>query len=94
VIVARERIEARQVILPDQLETKSLLLSEVPSGAVFRLEDAAGKFTLQPFEAGQPLLAQSLASISPSAGGSITTTSKLAALLPPTRSAWCRRRDC
>jgi Flp pilus assembly protein CpaB len=83
VIVARERIEARQVILPEQLETKSLLLSEVPSGAVFRLEDAAGKFTLLPIEAGQPLLAQNLVSISPGAGGSITTTSKLAALLPP-----------
>lgn len=82
VIVARERIDARQVILPEQLETKSLLLSEVPSGAVFRLEDAAGKFTLLPIEAGQPLLAQNLVSISPGAGGSITTTSKLTALLP------------
>ena len=83
VIVARERIDARQVLLPEQLETKNLLLGEVPSGAVFRLEDAAGKFTLQPFEAGQPLLAQNLVSISPGAGGTITTTSKLAALLPP-----------
>ena len=83
VIVARERIDARQVLLPEQLETKNLLLGEVPSGAVFRLEDAAGKFTLQPFEAGQPLLAQNLASISSGAGGTITTTSKLAALLPP-----------
>jgi Flp pilus assembly protein CpaB len=82
VIVARERIDARQVVLPEQLETKSLLLSEVPSGAVFRLEDAAGKFTLQPIEAGQPLLAQNLVAISPGAGGMITTTSKLAALLP------------
>lgn len=82
VIVARERIEARQVVLPEQLQTKNLLLSEVPSGAVFRVEDAAGKFTLQPIEAGQPLLIQNLVSISPGAGGSITTTSKLAALLP------------
>jgi Flp pilus assembly protein CpaB len=83
VIVARERIDARQVLLPEQLETKNLLLGEVPSGAVFRLEDAAGKFTLQPIEAGQPLLAQNLVSISPGAGGTITTTSRLAALLPP-----------
>ncbi len=83
VIVAREHIDARQVVLPEQLQTQSLLLSEVPSGAVFRLEDAAGKFTLQPIEAGQPLLAQNLVSISPGAGGTITTTSKLAALLPP-----------
>jgi Flp pilus assembly protein CpaB len=82
VIVAREAIDARQVVLPEQLETKNLLLSEVPSGAVFRIEDAAGKFTLQPIAAGQPLLAQNLVSISPGAGGTITTTSKLAALLP------------
>jgi Flp pilus assembly protein CpaB len=82
VIVARERIETRQVVLPEQLETRNLLLSEVPSGAVFRLEDAAGKFTLQAVEAGQPLLAQNLVAISPGAGGTITTTSKLAALLP------------
>jgi hypothetical protein len=59
-----------------------MLLSEVPSGAVFRVEDAAGKFTLQPFEAGQPLLIQNLVSISPGASGSITTTSKLSVLLP------------
>jgi Flp pilus assembly protein CpaB len=83
VIVARERIDARQVVLPEQLETQNLLLSDVPSGAVFRLEDAAGKFTLQPIEAGQPLLAQYLVSLSPGAGGTITNTSKLAALLPP-----------
>jgi len=82
VIVAREAIDARQVVLPEQLETKNLLLSEVPSGAVFRIEDAAGKFTLQPIAAGQPLLAQNLVSISPGAGGTITTTSRLAALLP------------
>jgi len=54
----------------------------VPSGAVFRMEDAVGKFTLQPFAEGQPLLAQSLVALSPGAGGGITTTSKLAALLP------------
>jgi Flp pilus assembly protein CpaB len=82
VIVARDRIDARQVVLPEQLETRRLLLSEVPSGAVFRLEDAAGKFTLLPIEAGQPLLAQNLVSISPGAGGTITNTNKLAALLP------------
>ncbi len=82
VIVAREQIGARQVVLPEQLETRNMLLSEVPSGAVFRMEDAVGKFTLQAIEAQQPLLAQNLVSISPGAGGAITTTSKLAALLP------------
>ena len=82
VIVARAPIDSRQVVLPEQLETKNLLLSDVPSGAVFRLEDAAGKFTLQPVAQGQPLLAQNLVSLSPGAGGSITNTGKLAALLP------------
>jgi Flp pilus assembly protein CpaB len=87
VIVARERIDARQVVLPEQLQTRNMLLSEVPSGAVFRVEDAAGKFTLQPIEAGQPLLLQNMASLSTGAGGLITTTSKLAALLPADRIA-------
>jgi len=82
VIVARVPIDARQVVLPEQLETKNLLLSEVPSGAIFRMEDAAGKFTLQAVGAGQPLLAQSLVSISPGSGGTLTTTSNLAAMLP------------
>src|SRR5512139_167259 len=58
VIVAKIPIDTRQVVLPEQLETKNLLHSNVPSGAIFRMEDAAGKFTLQPVAAGQPLLAQ------------------------------------
>ncbi len=82
VIVARTAIDARQVVLPEQLETKNLLLSEVPSGAVFRLEDAAGKLALQPIAAGQPLLAQNLVSLSPGSSGGLTTTGQLAALLP------------
>ncbi len=87
VIVARTAIDARQVVLPEQLDTKNMLLSDVPSGAIFRVEDAAGKFTLQPIDAGQPLLVQNLVSISPGGGGTITTTSKLAALLPDNKIA-------
>ncbi len=82
VIVARVPIDARQVILPEQLETKNFLLSDVPSGAVLRMEDAAGKFTLQPIAPGQPLLTQNLVTISPGSGSTLTTTSSLAALLP------------
>ena len=82
VIVARGPIDTRQVVLPEQLTTKSLLLSDVPSGAIFRAEDAAGKFTLLAVGEGQPLLAQNLIALSAGSGGSITTTSKLAALLP------------
>ena len=43
VIVARQHIDARQVILPEQLQTKNMLLSEVPSGAIFRIEDAEAR---------------------------------------------------
>lgn len=82
VIVASTPIESRQVVMPEQLTTQSMLLSAVPSGAIFHAEDAAGKFTLQPIGAGQPLLAQNLVSISPGSGGILTATSKLAALLP------------
>ena len=82
VIVARTPIEARQVVLPEQLTAKSLLLSDVPSGAIFRVEDAAGKFTLQAVGADQPILAQNLVSLSAGSGGLITNTSKLAPLLP------------
>lgn len=87
VVVAREHIDAQQVIVPDSLEVKNLLLSDVPSGAIFRVEDAAGKFALQPLEAGQPLLAQNLVALSPTGGGAITTTGKLAALLPSDKIA-------
>ncbi len=80
VVVAKQDIPAQQVITPDALEVKNMLLSEVPSGAIFRIEDAAGKFALQAIQTGQPILAQQLVSLS--AGGSITTTSKLSALLP------------
>ncbi len=80
VVVASARIDAQQVVTPDKLQVKAMLLSDVPSGAIFRIEDAAGKFTLQAIEAGQPLLAQNLVALS--ASGSITTTTKLASLLP------------
>ncbi len=80
VVVAQQDIGAQQVVVPEALQVKNMLLSEVPSGAIFRIEDAAGKFALQPVQAGQPLLAQNLVSLSSS--GSLTTTGKLASLLP------------
>ncbi len=80
VVVAKQDIPAQQVITPDALEVKNMLLADVPSGAVFRIEDAAGKFALQAIPSGQPILAQQIVSLSGT--GSITSTSKLSALLP------------
>lgn len=82
VIVARSPLGARQVVPLEQLTTKSLLLSDVPSGAIFRVEDAAGKFTLQAVGEGQPVLAQNLVALSGGSGGIISGTSQLASLLP------------
>ena len=82
VIVAKENIEARQVVLLDAIEPRNFPIADIPSGAIFRVEDAVGKFLLQPVSAGQPVLAQDLMALSPGTGGLITTTSKLSALLP------------
>jgi Flp pilus assembly protein CpaB len=83
VIVAKQPIAARQVVLVDAIEVRDFQLDQIPSGAIFRIEDAVGKFSLQDVAAGQPLLAQNLVSLSSSSGASITSTAKLAALLPP-----------
>ena len=82
VVVARTRLDAQQVILQDSVEVTDFPLANLPSGAIFRVEDAVGKFVVQAVEAGQPILAQNLVALSPTGGGSITTTGKLASLLP------------
>lgn len=82
VIVAKQPIAARQIVLVDALEVKDFLVDEIPSGAIFRMEDAVGKFSFQNVEPGQPLLAQNLAALSTGGTSGITTTAKLAALLP------------
>jgi Flp pilus assembly protein CpaB len=82
VIVAKQPIAARQVVLIESLEVRDFLVDEIPSGAVFRMEDAVGKFSFQNIEVGQPLLAQNLASLSTGGTSGITSTARLAALLP------------
>lgn len=82
VIVAKQPISARQVVLVEALDVRDFLLDEIPSGAIFRMEDAVGKFSFQNVEVGQPLLAQNLASLTASGTSGITTTARLAALLP------------
>lgn len=87
VIVAGVNIEARQIVPFESIEARDYLLEDIPSGAVFLMEDAVGKFALQPVAAGQPLLAQNLANPPSGAGGSITSTIKLSLLLPESKIA-------
>ncbi len=81
IIVASQDIAARTIVLPNTVEAQDFPLANIPSGAVFKLDDAVGKMLLGPVAAGQPLLAQNLASVS-SPNSSLTTTSRLANLLP------------
>jgi pilus assembly protein CpaB len=87
VIVASKAIVGRQIVTLDMLQTREMPLEDIPSGAVFRVEDAVGKLSLQDVQAGQPLLAQNL--IAPASGSTttITTTGALSALLPPDKVA-------
>jgi pilus assembly protein CpaB len=82
VIVAKQPIAARQVVLIDMLDVRDIPLENIPSGAIFSMEDAVGKISFQNVDVGQPLLAQNLAALSAGSSGSITSTAKLAALLP------------
>ncbi len=88
VIVAIKNLSARQIVQLDAVEARDMALELIPSGAVFRIEDAAGKFSMTEVKAGQPLLAQNL--ISPASGTGtniISATNTLAALLPPDKVA-------
>src|SRR5512136_593890 len=87
VIVAGRDLGARQVVAQDALGTREMPVEEIPSGAIFRIEDAVGKFTLQEVKAGQPLLAQNLIAASTGSGGTITSSVQLAMLLPTDKVA-------
>ena len=87
VIVAKQNLTGRQVLAPDALETKEIALENIPSGAIYRMEDATGKLLLQDIKAGQPLLAQNLTIAATGAGSVITTSAALTALLPPDKVA-------
>lgn len=82
VIVAGRDLAARQIVSQDALTTSEMPLEEIPSGAIFRIEDAVGKFLLQDLKAGQPLLAQNLIAASTGSGATITSSVQLAMLLP------------
>jgi Flp pilus assembly protein CpaB len=87
VIVARQDLAARQIVTQDALGTRELPLGEIPSGAIFRIEDAVGKFSLQDIKAGQPLLAQNLIAATTGPGAAITSSVQLSMLLPPDKVA-------
>lgn len=87
VIVARQDLAARQILSQDMLATRDVPLEEIPSGAVYRIEDAVGKFSLLEVKAGQPLLAQNLIAPSTGPGAVLTSSVQLAALLPPNKVA-------
>ena len=83
VVMARQNIAARQIVTLDALETRNLAMEDIPSGAIFRVEDAVGKFTLEGFQVGQPLLVQNLIAPPSGPGSVITSSVPLAQLLPP-----------
>ena len=85
VIVARRDIPARQNITLEALEARDVPLENIPSGAIYRVEDALGKTILQDVKAGAPLLAQYLTS--QGIGLAVTTTASLALQLPPDKVA-------
>ncbi len=87
VIVAARAIEARQVVPLDALEARDFLLEDIPSGAIFRVEDAVGKFSLASVAAGAPLLAQNLVAAPSGPGSILTSTVQLSALLPDDKVA-------
>ena len=87
VIVASQDLAARQIVTQDAVGTREMPLEEIPSGAIFRIEDAIGKFSLQDLKAGQPLLAQNLIATSAGSGATITSSVQLAMLLPSDKVA-------
>jgi pilus assembly protein CpaB len=61
VVVAQEAISERSVIRLADISTEERPIEEVPSGAVFKTEDAVGRIATRSIFPGQVLLAQNLA---------------------------------
>lgn len=87
VIVAAKDIAGRQVVPLDAIVARDFALEDIPSGAIFRVEDAAGRFTLQAVSSGQPMLAQNLVAPPSGPGSVLTSTIQLSALLPEDKVA-------
>jgi Flp pilus assembly protein CpaB len=68
VVVARQPINERAVIRLADIRTEERSLEQVPSGAIFKTDDAVGRITTRAIPAGQVLLAQNLVDSFPSTG--------------------------
>ena len=72
VVVAKQSINERAVIKLTDLSTEERSIEQVPSGAIFKTEDAVGRIAVRSIPAGQVLLAQQLIESFPqSAAGGI-----------------------
>ncbi|MEW5958795.1 MAG: Flp pilus assembly protein CpaB [Chloroflexota bacterium] len=60
VVVASALINERAVVRLADISTEERPVAEVPSGAIFKTDDAVGRITIRPIQAGQVLLAQQL----------------------------------
>jgi Flp pilus assembly protein CpaB len=68
VVVAKQLINERAVIRLADISTEERLIEEVPSGAIFKTDDAAGRIAARSIPPGQVLLAQNLIESFPSTG--------------------------
>lgn len=69
VVVAKQLVNERAVIRLADVGTEEHPRDQVPSGAIFKTEDAVGRIALRPVASGQLLLAQNLAESFPSTTG-------------------------
>jgi Flp pilus assembly protein CpaB len=60
VVVAKQVINERAVIRLADIGTEERLVEEVPSGAIFKTDDAVGRIATRPMQPGQVLLTQYL----------------------------------
>ncbi len=68
VVVAKQLINERAVVRLNDVSTEERPIEEVPSGAIFKTEDAVGRLASRPIPPGQVLLAQNLVESFPSTG--------------------------
>lgn len=68
VVVARELINERAVIRPADIRTEERPVEAVPSGAIFKTDDAVGRITTVAVQPGQVVLTQNLIESFPASG--------------------------